>query len=85
MAGGRVVSGERVGAVIAPLPVPETDETDEILAAPGSRLDEIDEILAAPGSRLDETDEILDALDALDATDDVAGIPTSPVRFPARF
>jgi hypothetical protein len=78
MAGGRVVSGERVGAVIAPLPVPETDETDEILAAPGSRLDEIDEILAAPGSRLD-------ALDALDATDDVAGIPTSPVRFPARF
>jgi hypothetical protein len=71
MAGGRVVSGERVGAVIAPLPVPETDETDEILAA--------------PGSRLDETDEILDALDALDATDDVAGIPTSPVRFPARF
>ena len=39
MAGGRVVSGERVGAVIAPLPVPETDE---ILAAPGSRLDETD-------------------------------------------
>jgi hypothetical protein len=50
MAGGRVVSGERVGAVIAPLPVPETDEIDEILAAPGSKLDALD--------ALDATDDV---------------------------